>query len=463
MSKIAFVHPDLGIGGAERLVVDAAVGLQELGNEVRVYTSHCDLSHCFDEVSSRVLKVSVFGDFLPIAILGKFHILCAILRQLYLVLRLVVTGEILQYDYFVVDQLSFCVPLLSIFSKKPARVFFYCHFPDQKLVRKGGLIKKVYRLPFNAIEEWTTGVSDLIAVNSKFTKSIFHETFTNLSSIDPAVIYPCIDVHQPEQDNSAGEEELLSFLNQSKFFLSINRFERLKNVALAVKAYAEFKQNLPSDVTPPKLIIAGGFDARVRENVEYLQDLEALCKSMNLVHYTFRGKLVMMPRNTEVIFLPSVKTSVKNAALKHAELLLYTPTFEHFGIVPVESMLNRTPVLAINRGGPLESIVSFDGTNLTSATGYNRPDDVTEWASIMTSFFLDLDNSTKSKLGENGFRRAHEVFSRDQMRVSIQRELDACSKTTKNKGILFNMLSLWKFWLGASGVAMSAMLWVAYK
>lgn len=29
--RIAFVHPDLGIGGAERLVVDAALELQKYG------------------------------------------------------------------------------------------------------------------------------------------------------------------------------------------------------------------------------------------------------------------------------------------------------------------------------------------------------------------------------------------------------------------------------------------------
>jgi hypothetical protein len=34
-----FFHPDLGIGGAERLVVDAAVALQERGHP----------RHCFDE------------------------------------------------------------------------------------------------------------------------------------------------------------------------------------------------------------------------------------------------------------------------------------------------------------------------------------------------------------------------------------------------------------------------------
>lgn len=46
---VVFVHPDLGIGGAERLVIDAAVGLQSRGHKVTIFTSHCDPRHCFDE------------------------------------------------------------------------------------------------------------------------------------------------------------------------------------------------------------------------------------------------------------------------------------------------------------------------------------------------------------------------------------------------------------------------------
>lgn len=46
---IVFFHPDLGIGGAERLVIDAAVGLQNRGHKVTIFTSHCDPKHCFDE------------------------------------------------------------------------------------------------------------------------------------------------------------------------------------------------------------------------------------------------------------------------------------------------------------------------------------------------------------------------------------------------------------------------------
>lgn len=47
--SIVFFHPDLGIGGAERLVIDAAVGLQNLGHKVTIYTSYCDKNHCFEE------------------------------------------------------------------------------------------------------------------------------------------------------------------------------------------------------------------------------------------------------------------------------------------------------------------------------------------------------------------------------------------------------------------------------
>jgi hypothetical protein len=50
--KVAIVHPDLGIGGAERLIVDAAVALKERGHEIFIYTSHHDPNHCFPETKS---------------------------------------------------------------------------------------------------------------------------------------------------------------------------------------------------------------------------------------------------------------------------------------------------------------------------------------------------------------------------------------------------------------------------
>lgn len=447
-SKIAFIHPDLGIGGAERLVVDAAVGLQDNGNDVTIYTSHCDKSHCFEEVSSGVLKVKVLGDFLPISIFGKFHILCAILRQLYLVLYLIANGQVLQYDYFIVDQLSFCVPFLSLFSSESSRVLFYCHFPDLLLSKKTSFVKSLYRKPFDTIEEWTTGVSDQIVVNSSFTKSIFHNTFKTLHSVDPGIIYPCVDIDATEVDNSEGEEEFLKFMDGSLYLLSINRFERLKNIELAIKSYSEAFKSVDKE-KQPILIVAGGYDPRVRENVEYLQELNNLCELLLLIHYTFRGKLVLKPKSTQVIFMPSVKTSIKNAAIKNAQLLLYTPTFEHFGIVPVESMLNKTPVLAINRGGPLESVVNFNGNNADKATGYNRGNDVDEWATVIKNHIFDLDSKTKDQLGCNGYKRVQDLFSRNKMTEAFEKQLKGCQSVKRNKGFLYKACELWKVWCGA--------------
>ncbi|CAH2067842.1 unnamed protein product [Thlaspi arvense] len=50
--NIAIIHPDLGIGGAERLIVDAAVELASQGHKVHVFTSHHDKSRCFEETLS---------------------------------------------------------------------------------------------------------------------------------------------------------------------------------------------------------------------------------------------------------------------------------------------------------------------------------------------------------------------------------------------------------------------------
>jgi hypothetical protein len=61
--RIAFLHPDLGIGisfsalrclshslgGAEKLVVEAAVGLQKKGHKVQIFTSFHDKKHSFPE------------------------------------------------------------------------------------------------------------------------------------------------------------------------------------------------------------------------------------------------------------------------------------------------------------------------------------------------------------------------------------------------------------------------------
>lgn len=189
--KIAFLHPDLGLGGAERLVVDAAVALAKQGHEIVMFTSHYEAQRSFAETRDGTFPVRVAGDWLPRHIFGRFHIFFAILRALWLAAVVALGRE--KFDVFVCDQVSAYVPVLRLLAPSSG-VLFYCHFPDQLLSPKGGWLKSLYRAPFDAWEEWSTGLAHTVVVNSGFTKATFSSTFTSLSAVKPEILYPCIDL-----------------------------------------------------------------------------------------------------------------------------------------------------------------------------------------------------------------------------------------------------------------------------
>ncbi len=61
---------------------------------------------------------------------------------------------------------------------------------------------------------------------------------------------------------------------------------------------------------------------------------------------------------SQVIFKKNITQKEKIDLMQQSICLLYTPPNEHFGIVPIESMYCRTPVIACNSGGPRESILN---------------------------------------------------------------------------------------------------------
>jgi alpha-1,3/alpha-1,6-mannosyltransferase len=75
-----------------------------------------------------------------------------------------------------------------------ARILFYCHFPDQLLSTNRNVLKSLYRLPFDLIEEVTTLLADKIVVNSQFTAGMFVQTFRLACGTRPDVLYPCVSI-----------------------------------------------------------------------------------------------------------------------------------------------------------------------------------------------------------------------------------------------------------------------------
>lgn len=99
--SVLFLHPDLGLGGAERLVVDAALALRARGCRVQIWTAHYDAGRCFAE--TRGLSVRRAGGWLPRSLWGRGQALCAALRMVFVALYvLLLSGE--PVDAFVCDQ-----------------------------------------------------------------------------------------------------------------------------------------------------------------------------------------------------------------------------------------------------------------------------------------------------------------------------------------------------------------------
>jgi len=386
MVRIVFIHPDLGIGGAERLIIDAALALKSKNHNVNIVTSHHDVNHCFIETKNGDLNVISVGDWLPRTLFGKCAALCATIRMFWAAFYLTVMSD-LAPEVIICDQISNAIPILRLFSK--AKIIFYCHFPDMLLTQRKNLMKKLYRKVMDNIEEYTTGKADLILVNSHFTKGVFHDTFTSLRILNPSVLHPSLNTVM--FDNLATKSDKDSTSNDnSTIFLSINRYERKKNIALAIQAFEHLlkKQN-QKKCDSLKLVIAGGYDLRVPENVEYHSELKTMAEKAGI--------------GSQVEFLQSPSDQTKVELLQTSDCLLYTPSGEHFGIVPIEAMYNELPVIAVNDGGPMETVV--DGE-----TGFLKRPDPVEFAEAM-NLIVEGGSELKNELGKNGRRRVLNNFA----------------------------------------------------
>lgn len=175
----------------------------------------------------------------------------------------------------------------------------------------------------------------------------------------------------------------------SHMFLSLNRYERKKNLGLALEALAVLRCSLtPAQKAGVHLVVAGGYDDRVTENVQHYSELKELAEQLYLMDC--------------VTFLRSPSDSLKVALLRGSTAVLYTPSREHFGIVPVEAMYCCCPVIAVNSGGPLESVADRE-------TGFLCEPTADAFSKAMER--LIKEQQLCRDMGQAGRRRVQEKFS----------------------------------------------------
>ncbi len=302
--KIAIFHDYIGtIGGGEKLVLTLARALS-----ADVITTDIDKDS---------IKKMEFEDVNIISIGNTVKL--PPLKQISASIKFALCDYSKKYDFFI-----FSGNWAPFAAKKHKPNLLYCHTPvrafydlyDSFLNRQHFYIKPLFILwvvIHKHLSEYYMRYVGKIIANSKNTQSRIKKYMHR----DAEIIYPPIDTSK------------YKFKISGDFWLSVNRLYPEKRVELQIDAF----RLIPEE----KLIIVGSYT-----------------EGDHAAKYAERIKN-NLPKNVEV------RRSVTNKELidlyANCKGLITTAMDEDFGMTPVEAMASGKPVIAVNEGGYLESII----------------------------------------------------------------------------------------------------------
>jgi len=182
------------------------------------------------------------------------------------------------------------------------------------------------------------------------------------------------------------------------YFLVAGRIMWTKNIQLAIESFALARPQLPPGF---RLKIAGMVDAKSQA---YFADLSRRAAEIGGIEF------VLGPTDTEMRTL-----------YDRCSAGLFTAFNEDWGLVPVELMAAGKPVLAVDAGGPRESV-------LDDQTGYLEPDDAAAFARRMVT--LGNNTALARKLGAAGAERAR-LFTWEAFVAGLDDSIDRLVLTSR--------------------------------
>ena len=209
---------------------------------------------------------------------------------------------------------------------KDAKIVWYCHEPSAfihsttwinaipvKLMKWGAKLLNPFLKSRDIILEKE---NDVVICNSYFTKEQYKRIYGRVAN---EVIYPPANV-----------KKVLPELNKENNILTVGRLSRFKNVDVLIKSFRTLLPDWPGG----KLIIVGEGEEK--------NSLEQLAVHLGLTERVcFKGKV-----NDEQLA----------GLYQKSKLTVICSHDEPFGLVPLESMMHSTPVVAHNSGGPTETV-----------------------------------------------------------------------------------------------------------
>jgi len=264
-------------------------------------------------------------------------------------------------------------------------VIWYCHSPNkevyshyEKRMKRKNIVSKIFYFTaaniFRLLENTVINKIEYIFANSNLTKQRI-KIYLNR---DSEILYPVFT------------KGLFRNISYQKYFFYPSRIAPDKRFEYAIEAFKQFKKKGKEKVKDWKLIIAGSLESQYTD---------------------YYKKLVEMIKDRDDI---EIKLNVPQPELVklygNAFCILFTPIEEDFGMVPLEGFESEKPCIAVNEGGPKETIEDGkDGFLVNSSTEM-----------VDKMFYLVSNPSIAIKMGKNGKKKLRQKFSEEHFYKRIE-------------------------------------------
>uniref|UniRef100_A0A183CIA4 Alpha-1,3/1,6-mannosyltransferase ALG2 n=1 Tax=Globodera pallida TaxID=36090 RepID=A0A183CIA4_GLOPA len=343
---VVIVHPEQWNGGSDRCTIGLLRHFVQAGHKVIWLTTMIDTYWASENFHGvEIVGPSFFANLSLHP--GDWYTQNTALALYYLCCKRGLASP----DLMVVDHSASCIPLFKWFFPR-CHFLFYCHFPQQLVTPSRFFLYRWYAYLMGLVEGQLFEYVDIVLVNSEFTGRQFRKVMPTVSEDKIRVVYPPCDVDSLRCAWARPISRAERPPNERYLFLSMNRFWPEKRLDIILEAAVELKRR----GYRPRIQMAGSVMPHIPESSIYYQELQSHCKQLEL--------------DDLIEFLPDPTDERKFELYRQCDSVIYTPPNEHFGIVPIEALEQRRPVIVNDSGGPAETVLeNITGTKIADTCG----------------------------------------------------------------------------------------------